>query len=126
MLRVLIVEDESALRDIASAALRRAGHEAVAVGDGSAALAVLDDKDFDAVVTDVFMPEFDGIELIRALCTANRREPVLAISGGGSYGNDSLLPMAKALGAQATLRKPFLPAELVAAVEAIAGGATPA
>lgn len=122
MLRVLVVEDEPDLREVVSAALRRAGHEALAAENGGAGLAALEAERFDAVVTDVFMPEADGIELIRALRAANRREPVLAMSGGGNYGNESLLPMAKTLGAQGTLRKPFTPSELVAAVEAIARG----
>ncbi len=120
MLRILVVEDEAELRDIASAALRHAGHEAVVASDGGGGLAALALGRFDLVVTDILMPECDGIELIRSLRMAGRREPVLAVSGGGNYGSDLLLQMTTILGAQATLRKPFRPMELVAAVEAIA------
>lgn len=120
MLRVLVVDDEPALRDTISRALRRAGHEAMAVGDGRAGLEALQRDDFDAVITDILMPECDGIELIREMRAGQHREPVLAISGGGIYRDEFLLPMAKMLGAQATLRKPFAPSDVVAAVEAIA------
>jgi two-component system response regulator MprA len=121
MLRILVVDDEPALRDTLSRALRRAGHEAVVVGDGRSGLEALRQDSFDAVITDIFMPDCDGIELIREMRAGRHREPVLAISGGGTYGNDLLLPMARMLGAQATLRKPFAPSEVVAAVETIAG-----
>jgi DNA-binding response OmpR family regulator len=121
MLRILVVDDEPALRDTLSRALRRAGHDAMAVGNGRSGLEALQQDSFDAVITDIFMPECDGIELIREMRAGQHREPVLAISGGGTYGNDFLLPMARMLGAQATLRKPFAPSEVVAAVEAIAG-----
>jgi two-component system response regulator MprA len=120
MLRILIVDDEPALRDTLSRTLRRAGHEAMVVGNGRSGLEALRQDSFDAVITDIFMPDCDGIELIREMRAGQHREPILAISGGGTYGNDALLPMARMLGAQATLRKPFVPSEVVAAVEAIA------
>jgi CheY-like chemotaxis protein len=123
MLRILVVDDEPAVRDAVSMALRRAGHDPVAVRNGQDGLEALRDGGFDAVVTDMFMPQRDGVELIRALRSAERPVPVLAMSGGSAYGADSVLPMARMVGAQATLRKPFLPSELVAAVEAIAAGA---
>lgn len=120
MLRVLVVDDEPELRENASEALRWAGHQAVTAGDGVDGLAALAAGRFDAVVTDVFMPKCDGIELIRTLRAAGRRMPVIVVSGGGAFGNYSLLAMAKLLGAQATLRKPYSLKELVAIVEALA------
>lgn len=122
MLRILVIDDESAVRDAVSVALRRAGHEPVPVRNGQDGLAALQNGRFDAVVTDMFMPQRDGIELILALRSAPHPVPVLAMSGGSAYGADGVLPMARMLGAEATLRKPFLPSELVAAVEAIAAG----
>lgn len=121
MLRVLVVDDEPAVRDTLSRALRRAGHDAVAVATARDGVIAIDAGRFDAVVTDICMPEVDGIELIRRLRTATQPLPVLAISGGGVSGIDGLLPMAELLGARATLHKPFAPSELVAAVEAISG-----
>jgi DNA-binding response OmpR family regulator len=119
IMRVLIVDDEQGVRDTVSHALKRAGHEAVAVANGRAGMSAIEAGGFDAVVTDICMPERDGIELIRTLRAADPPLPVLAISGGGAYGVDGLLKMAELLGARATLRKPFAPSELVAAVEAI-------
>ena len=72
---------------------------------------------------DIGGSERDGIELILELRRTSRPVPVLAMSGGSAYGADRVLPMARMLGAEATLRKPFLPSELVAAVEAIVGRA---
>lgn len=119
MLRVLVVDDEPAVRDTVSRALERAGHDTVAVATGMAGMAELKARAFDAIVTDICMPEQNGIELIRTLRAAEPNVPILAISGGGVFGIDGSLPTAQMLGARATLRKPFAPSELVAAVEAI-------
>jgi DNA-binding response OmpR family regulator len=121
-MRVLVVDDEPWLRDTLSLALRRAGHEPVVAEDGRLGLAALESGAFDAVITDILMPQCDGIELIRAMRGAGRPEPVLAISGGGTYGSDYLLPMARKLGAVAVMRKPFAPAEIVGALESVVQG----
>lgn len=119
MLRILIVDDEPAVREAVCRALMRAGHAPVAVAGVKPCLAALQASEFDVVVTDMLMPELDGIELLQIMRDGGDWPPVLAMSGGGPYGSDSLLPMAKMLGAKATLKKPFAPAELVAAVEAM-------
>ena len=121
-LRVLVVDDEPAVRDTVSRALKRAGHDTVAVADGLAGMCAVEAGGFDAVVTDICMPGRDGIELIRSLRASAPMIPVLAISGGGACSIDGLLPMAELLGARAILRKPFAPSELVAAVEGIVAG----
>jgi two-component system response regulator MprA len=118
MLRVLVVEDEPAIRDTVSTALRRAGHQAVAVSSAKARGEALQTGRFDAIVTDALIPARNCLELLEVLQAGRSRVPVLAISGGG-YGAAGTLPIVKLLGAQATLSKPFVPSELVAAVEAI-------
>lgn len=123
MLRILVVDNEPAVRDAVSMALRRAGHETVAVGNRKAGLRALQGGGFDVVVTDVIMLERTGIELLQALRAIGRPVPVLAMSGGSAYGADCVQPTAPALDAEATLSKPFVPSELVAAVEAIAARA---
>jgi CheY-like chemotaxis protein len=123
MLRILVVDEEPTVRAAVSMALRRAGHDAVEVGSGKAGLRALQDGGFDAVVTDVRMLERTGVELLRALRAIGRPVPVLAMSGGSAYGADGVRPMVQLLDAEATLSKPFVPAELVAAVEAIAADA---
>jgi len=121
MLRILVVDNEPSVRDAVSTALRRAGHDTVAVGNRMAGLRALQGGGFDVMVTDVVMLERTGIELLQALRAIGRPVPVLAMSGGSDYGAGGAQPMV--LDAEATLSKPFVPAELVAAVEAIAAGA---
>lgn len=125
MLHVLVVDDEPAIRDTIARALMRAGHEAIAVTSGKARGAVLASRQFDAVVTDAFIPARDCLELLEVLRLSAPQIPVLAISAGGAYGAQGLRPILELLDARATLRKPFAPAELVAAVEAMVGAQRP-
>ncbi len=75
-------------------------------------------ESFDLLITDLLMPEKDGIETILEIRRVNETLPILAISGGGKYGaRGDLLRMAQRLGATATLQKPFSREQLVAAVD---------
>jgi len=112
-MKVLVIEDNADLRDYLRQALKLEGHEVLSARNGKEALSMLDGKAFDAVVTDLFMPEMDGIETITAL---RRRLPdarVIAISGrpGVDY-----LTVARELGVKHTLRKPFEIEELLQAL----------
>jgi len=112
-MKVLVIEDNADLRDYLRQALKLEGHEVLSARNGKEALSMLDGKAFDAVVTDLFMPEMDGIETIAAL---RRRLPdarVIAISGrpGVDY-----LTVARELGVKHTLRKPFEIEELLQAL----------
>jgi len=112
-MKVLVIEDNADLRDYLRQALKLEGHEVLSARNGKEALSMLDGKAFDAVVTDLFMPEMDGIETITAL---RRRLPdarVIAISGrpGVDY-----LTVARELGVKHTLRKPFEIEELLEAL----------
>jgi DNA-binding response OmpR family regulator len=114
-MRVLVIEDNSQLRDLVRVALEGAGHEVVTATHGAEGLARLNGQAVDTVVTDLFMPEMDGIEVIAAL---RRRFPgVRIVAMSGRPGVD-YLAVAKELGAARILRKPFAMDELVNAVEA--------
>ncbi|GIK99114.1 MAG: hypothetical protein BroJett029_33230 [Alphaproteobacteria bacterium] len=121
MLRVLVIDDEPAIRDTVARALLRAGHAPVAVASSGARGAVLEHGAFDAVVTDAFIPARDCLDLVETLRLGPSPVPVLAISAGGAYGAAGLRPILELLEARAMLRKPFAPAELVATVEAMVG-----
>lgn len=113
-MRVLVIEDNAGLRDYLRVALESAGHEVLTAADGRQALAYLDGHPVDTVLTDLFMPEMDGIEVITAL---RRRFPgikVVAMSGrpGVDY-----LAVAAELGAAQILRKPFEMQELMSALD---------
>ena len=113
-MRVLLIEDNADLRDYLRLALESQDYNVLAAQNGKEALGFLDGQGVDAVVTDLFMPEMDGIETISAL---RKRFPgirVIAMSGrpGVDY-----LTVARELGVAHTLRKPFEIDELLSALK---------
>ena len=80
-MRVLVIEDNAELRDYLRLALRSEGYEVLTARNGKEALALIDGQRLDAVVTDLFMPEMDGIETITALRRKLPDVKVVAISG---------------------------------------------
>ena len=118
MARILVVDDDELLRGTVVTVLQRAKHTVLQAGDGLKALEVLSANAVDLVVSDIVMPEVDGIGLILAMRKRHPKLKVVAMSGGGRTRNRDFLRMASALGAHATLPKPFTPDQLLAAVEA--------
>jgi DNA-binding response OmpR family regulator len=106
MARILVIDDEAALRDTMRRALEKAGHEVVVAEDGKVGLALYRDKPADLVITDIFMPGQDGFEIIREL-RAEGVVKVIAVSGGDRTGRLNLREHAQSLGARRTLAKPF-------------------
>ena len=118
MARILIVEDTPDFRQMMVDVLEAAGHEVDEAENGNAAIVRMGKGGFDLIVTDVLMPESDGIELIRALGRKGWKIPVLAVSGGGRNLPAAVsLALTEAAGAHRTLFKPFRAAELVSVVE---------
>jgi CheY-like chemotaxis protein len=103
-----------------SRALQRAGHLIIGADSGVEACQALAAARFDIVVTDIFMPDMDGLELIRHICTTNPSMPIIAISGDTGATSLSFLPIAEALGADVVLPKPISPASLRDAVDRVA------
>ena len=118
---ILVIDDEKAVRDTMRRLLERQGHEVREAANGREALKAA--PDYDLVITDINMPEMDGIEVIMALAERRPGLPVIAISGGGRLPKDLLLSSADMLGAVQTLPKPFDLSELNEAVDrALASG----
>ena len=114
---ILFVDDDSILRTAYTELLRLQGFAVHAVGDGKQALEFLAANKPRLVITDIFMPDTDGIELILGLKKFWPPAGVLAISGG-SYGPPDLtLKTAQLLGKARTLPKPFRPDDLIAVVK---------
>ncbi|HEX8470765.1 MAG TPA: response regulator [Brevundimonas sp.] len=107
MATILIADDDPVLREIASEMLRSTNHAAVLAEDGLEVLRLLDGITVDVLVTDMLMPNMDGVEVIMAARAKYPALKVLAISGGGSVGASYMLHMAKVLGADAILEKPL-------------------
>ena len=112
---LLVVEDDALVRDVVQASLTRAGYRVVLASDGAAAIDRLGDQRPDLILTDLFMPNCDGIELLRSGQLSRADAPVIAMSGG--YAGIDMLAASQALGATATIAKPFMPSELLALVE---------
>jgi len=119
MKRILIVEDEAGLRGLMCQALERCGYGVQGAGDGRAALALFQQQPADLVITDILMPEVEGLETIVSLRKQRPNLKIIAISGGGYYAGHDYLPVAQALGAARTLSKPFTCEELEAAVRSL-------
>jgi CheY-like chemotaxis protein len=116
--KILIVDDDSAVRATVQLVLERAGHSVVTAGDGRKGVALFESEDFDLLFLDIFMPGMDGFETMRLVHQQQPQVPIIVISGNPvtfDSGPD-FLTMATKLGAVSSLQKPFKPAALLAAV----------
>ncbi len=121
MPKILIIEDDDTVRDLVRLLLERMGHEAVVAANGREGLEKAGSASFDLVITDLIMPEKEGIETIQELRKAQPGLKIIAMSGGGRVGAHDYLPLAKLLGASFTLAKPFNREELTAAIKEVLG-----
>ncbi len=121
MARILVIDDEQALRRSVVKILEREGHEVLDAADGKVGMRLLREQRPDLVISDLFMPEMDGVELLRQLRRESPELRVVAMSGGAYDGQIELLDVATGLGAAAVLRKPFELEELVSIVSDVLG-----
>jgi CheY-like chemotaxis protein len=122
MARILVIDDDEILRRLLGRVLTRAGHTVSAAADGLEATRLAHEQPFDLVITDLLMPESDGLEVIMAIREEFPGLRVIAISGGGRLGSNGYLRMARNLGASAVLSKPFENAELLSLVDKLLSG----
>ncbi len=114
---ILVVDDEQPIRELVQTLLEMHGYEVVQAADGRAALALLRETSPDLLVTDIFMPEMEGLEMIQKVRALHPTLGIIAMSGGVPRGpGANYLKMAKAFGAMRMLEKPFTAAQLIAAV----------
>ncbi len=119
MARILLMDDEDALREIMVDVLTEEGHEVIASATGLIAMDPEVIGGVDLVITDIIMPDVEGMEAIRESVRLRPELPILAISGGGRTVTADYLPIASHMGAQDTLRKPFTPDDLIERVNAL-------
>jgi len=117
--RILIIEDDPQVRKILELNLKRLGHEVIVTPEGKQGLRAFIEKGADLVITDIIMPEKDGIETIRELRLIDQNVKIMAISGGGRIGPEGYLKTASYLGADFTLEKPFQREDLYQAVKCL-------
>lgn len=115
MSRIIVIDDSSSVRGFIAHTLSAAGHSVATAADGRQGLNLLRTHRFDLVITDLYMPEVDGLEMIRQARHDHLAPRLIAISSNDSIMD--LLPVAQLFGAQATLMKPFTEQQLLALVE---------
>ncbi|MFW6199063.1 MAG: response regulator [Gemmatimonadota bacterium] len=107
MARILLVEDEEDLRDVIRKILELDDHDVITAGNGWEGIKMLEDLGADVILTDAYMPDVSGIELVVRLRHLDESVPVIVMSGGGWEDKTDVLDRARAAGAAATLEKPF-------------------
>ena len=114
---ILIIEDDRDLREMLRFALFRKEYTVLEADNGKEALINFKPGVTDLVVTDLLMPEEDGLKVIMQMREMKPEIKVIAISGGGKAGPGSYLDMAKTLGADSVFSKPFSVNDLVTRIE---------
>ncbi len=117
MANILVIDDNPEFREILRIHLEATGHRTVLANDGEQGLALLEREAVDIVLTDILMPQRDGVEVLRETKRRWPALPVIAISGGGWIGATELLGMAERLGADQVLQKPVRRDDLIRAVD---------
>ena len=107
MPNILIVDDDDSVRKTLRRILEREGYAVVDCANGQEALRAVSEHGPDLVITDVYMPEMDGIEFLTSLRENDPDLPVLAVSGGARVSPDFVLEDASQLGADAVMSKPY-------------------
>jgi DNA-binding response OmpR family regulator len=123
-MKILVIDDEPGVRRTVGKILRADGHEVLTAEDGKRGMTLFCNEQPQIVITDIIMPEQEGIETIMAMRRGNPGVRIIAISGGGCVGALDVLKMAQMLGADDVIEKPFRAADLLARVRALAPAVT--
>ena len=126
MASILLIDDDCDLRELMDDVLRLAGHAVETAGDGKTGLALYTAGRHDLIITDIVMPDMDGLELIDGLRQSQQRPRVIAMSGGSTLSVSLYLSTARQLGAQRILAKPIENRALLQTVNEILLAAAPA
>ena len=118
-MKILVVDDDRIVLTSCERVLAEEGHEVLTTSTSRAALKMLEHGRYDLVLVDIKMPEYDGIELTRAVRRGSSMVPIIAMSG---YATEHTIAEALATGAQRFIPKPFLPEELLRAVREVGEG----
>lgn len=118
MARILLIDDDASVRRTVGRLLREAGHTVAEAADGKSGVEALQANGPDLVITDIVMPDQEGIETIRCIREASD-VPVIAISGSHAANDYDVLRDAKLFGANVSIAKPFRSAELLAAIDGL-------
>ena len=121
MPRILVVDDESPIRGLLRQAFEMNGYDVLEASNGVEAVKIFRENDIDLVVTDIIMPDKEGLESIMDLKEIDPDVKIIAMSGGGRLEPHSYLQMASKFGAKRVFQKPLSIALLVSAVKELIG-----
>jgi CheY-like chemotaxis protein len=116
-MKVLIIDDDAVFRGAMSKALQRNEYNTIIAFDGLEAMEKIRNEKPDLIITDLFMPNKEGFELIQEVRLVDPAIKIIAVSSDGLAGYSSYLKMARAFGANAILQKPFTSEDLIATIE---------
>jgi DNA-binding NtrC family response regulator len=119
---ILVIDDEIQMRELLKKYLTRAGYEVIVAADGEEGIRCFHQNPADLVITDLIMPEKEGLECIAEFKKMAPGIKVIAISGGGLGKAEGYLESAKKMGAAKTFIKPFELKELLATIRELMGG----
>jgi CheY-like chemotaxis protein len=119
MANILLVDDDEQFRNMLSETLRDAGYEVLEARDGAEGLKSYHEHGTDLIITDLIMPEKEGLETIQEFRRIDPEIKIIAMSGGGRHGPYDYLKIAKSFGARQVLAKPFSRQEILNAVEQV-------
>src|ERR1700720_612940 len=117
MAKILVIDDDVIVRKTIIRLLEDGGYKVLSAEDGLRGMAMFRSERPDLVITDIIMPEQEGIQTITEMRAAKPDAKIIAVSGGGRVGNTDFLPIARDVGAMDVVPKPFDSDEFVAIVE---------
>jgi CheY-like chemotaxis protein len=118
---ICVIDDDASVRETIGRILSSAGYAVVSAADGAKGIAAIEQASPVMIITDIVMPNREGIETIMEAKRRFPGIPIIAISGGGRSGSQSFLETARKLGADDCLAKPFRPSELLDKVAHLLG-----
>ena len=117
--QILVIEDDCAVRELILQTLSKAGYQVITAGDGVEGLNLFRERNPDLVITDIVMPQKEGLQTIIELRQQAPGVKVIAMSSGGRYCNTDYLKLARKFGARRTVTKPFMRDEMLAVVREV-------
>jgi DNA-binding response OmpR family regulator len=121
MVSLLIIEDDNSVRGLFSQFFEREGYRVCCASNGREGLALLRSVGVDLVITDIMMPEMDGLEVVQEIRRLDAELPIIAISGGMRDAVFNFVSAARDFGANAIFEKPVSLHNLLASVKALTG-----
>lgn len=117
--QILVIEDDFAVRELIQETLLRAGYDVRSAEDGDVGMSMFRERNPDLVITDIIMPQKEGLQTIREMKLEAPQVKVIAMSGGGRHSNGDYLKLARKFGAERTVAKPFMRDEMLSIVREV-------